>query len=79
MEGYLQNPNLLLIVFSIDNLIKINKLNDIEISYLSKNPKLTFADVEKNKEKAWDYINLSKNPMYAYKSYEKKESYMIEI
>jgi hypothetical protein len=29
--------------------------------------------------KAWDYINLSKNPMYAYKKYEKKESYMIEI
>jgi hypothetical protein len=79
MEGYLQNPNLLLIVFSIDSLIKINKLNDIEISYLSKNPSLTFADVEKNKEKAWDYINLSKNPMYAYKTYEKKESYMIEI
>jgi len=78
MEGYLQNPNLGIIIFSIDNLIK-NNLSDLHFSYLSKNPKLTFEDVEKNKERPWDYINLSKNVMYTYQPYKKKETYLIEI
>jgi len=78
MEGYLQNPNLKVIIFSIDNLIK-NDMPELHFSYLSKNPLLTFEDVEKYKNKSWDYNNLSKNPMYTYKPYVKKETYMIEI
>jgi hypothetical protein len=78
LEGYMQNPNLGLIVFSIDNLLK-NNMSDLHFSYLSKNPKLTFEDIEKHKERPWDYMNLSKNPMYAYEPYNKKETYMIEI
>jgi hypothetical protein len=79
MEGFLQNPNLELLVTSMNSFIKNNNLSDISYSYLSKNPKLTFEDIELNKDKPWDYYNLSKNPMYAYRSYNKKESYMIEI
>jgi len=79
MEGYLQNPNLGIVIFSIDNLIKNNNFSDLYFSYISKNPLLKFEDVEKHKEKPWDYNNLSKNPMYAYETYKKKETYLIEI